>query len=178
MKKFALPILIMLFVVGNINGQGKFSLSAGGNLAIPMGDFGDAVNMGFGATVQGEYQFQEKLFGTATIGYLMWGGKDMDFGFGSVKSDFSAIPLMAGVKYFFAKGIYGHGQLGLHFFSATVETTGGFFGPSKTTASETEFAIALGVGYEVSNWDLSALLNIISDSNYIGLRAAYRFSLQ
>ena len=44
-----------------------------------MGNFGDVAGTGIGGTAQFEMQFMPQLLGTATAGYIKWGGKD-EFG--------------------------------------------------------------------------------------------------
>lgn len=174
-------VLVVLFVlVGIVSAQKNITFSAGGNLALPMGSFGDAVGVGFGATVGAEMPVADKIIGTATLGYLMWGGKDINLGIGKITTDFSSIPILVGAKYYFNKGLYGHGQLGLHMFSSTAKSTVTFFGSTTTaeaSASSTDFTIGVGGGYEMGNLDLSVAYYLISDANYLGARVAYRFKL-
>lgn len=175
MKKVLSVLVVLLLIVGFSNAQNKITLSAGGNLALPTGSFGDIAGTGFGASVTGEYPLGEKLVGTATVGYITWGTKD----FGGAEWSFSAIPVLAGAKYFFNNNLYGYGQLGFHMFSSSAEIDFGpfFGGKQKVDDSSSEFTIGLGAGYEINNFDLSAAYYIISDANYLGVRVAYKFSL-
>lgn len=139
-----------------------------------MGDFGDIAGTGFGATVTGDYPLAEKIYGTATLGFLTWGTKE----FAGGEWSYSAIPILAGAKYYFQNNFYGYGQLGFHVFSYSYEVDfGPWGGKVKSDDSSTEFTFGFGAGYEINNFDLSAGYYIISDANYIGLRAAYKFSL-
>ena len=82
---------------------------------------------------------------------------------------------MVGAKYYFmpSGGFYGHGQLGLYFFSADVDapavSVGGFTFGGDLSASSSEFTFAFGAGYELPlspklMLDLSGAYIIISDS--------------
>lgn len=180
MKKLFFVLFALIVLAGISNAQNKITLSAGANLALPMGSFGDAAGIGFGATIGGDYIINEKLVGTATVGYIMWGGQEIDLGLGKITTDFSAIPVLVGAKYYLNKGFYGHGQLGFHLFSTTAKSTFTFFGnttESEATGSSSEFTIGVGAGYEMGSLDLSAGYYIISNTNYVGARVAYRFSL-
>ncbi|NWF89763.1 MAG: outer membrane beta-barrel protein [Ignavibacteriaceae bacterium] len=178
MKKILVTIIALFIIVGVSQAQNKMCLNIGGNVLLPMGDFGDAANLGFGGTAQFEMQFMPQLVGTAHAGYIIW-GTDVD------DVDFSAIPVMVGAKYYFMpnSGFYGHGQLGLYFMSVTtpkiVTPIGTFGGDSE---SDSEFALSLGAGYELPlspklMLDLSGAFLIISDANNINLRAGVKFSL-
>lgn len=178
MKKLGMVLFVTILFTGMVNGQSAISI--GGNVALPIGDWADFANIGFGGTASYEHQFNRNLTGTATAGYLIWGGKEdiPDF-----KYDYSAIPVLAGVKYFFVpgQGFYVAGQAGFHFFSVDVESTVPGFQFS-SSGSETEFSAAAGLGYEVPAGskgaiDISAMFNLISDLNYIGFRIAYKFGL-
>lgn len=172
MKKILLLALISMCFLSISNAQSKYALSIGGNIVLPMGDFGNFAGTGFGASVTGEYPFQNNLVGTATIGYISWGGKD----YGFFKYSYSVIPILAGVKYFFQKSFYAYGQLGIQIFSSKFESSTGLF--TSGSSSNSEFSIGLGAGYEFNNFDLTAMLNVISNSNYVCLRAAYKIPLK
>jgi len=177
MKKVLITIVALFLFVGISQAQNKMWLNIGGNLLLPMGDFADAANVGFGGTAQFEMQFMPQLLGTAQTGYIIWGSDVEDV-------DYSAIPIMVGAKYYFMpnSGFYGHGQLGLYIFSVNmpeIQTAFGTFGGSDT---DTEFALSLGAGYELPlspklMLDLSGAFLIISDANNVGVRAGIKWGL-
>lgn len=172
MKKitYVLFLAVIFFSVGQIDAQSKKAVSIGGNIALPMGDFGDAAGTGFGATVTGEMELADKIVGTATIGYLMWAEESL----GGYDYSYSAIPILAGAKYYFQNNFYAYGQLGFHLFSVDVEPESIYFDGD----SDTEFTLGLGAGYEFNQFDITAMFYIISDANYLGIRAAYKIPLQ
>jgi hypothetical protein len=177
--KQTLSFLLVLILFSTVS-FAQSAISVGGNLALPIGDWSDVADMGFGGTASYEHKFSPNLVGTATAGYLIWGGKEDIEGF---SYDYSAIPILAGVKYFFApgQGFYAAGQVGLHMFTIDVDVE--FFGfEGSGSSTETEFSAAAGLGYEIpvgpkGAVDLNAMFNLISDLNYLGFRVAYKFGL-
>lgn len=183
MKKVIFVLLVVFFFVGNVNAQeGKMNIGVGLELGLPVGDWGDAAGTGIGGTARFEYVFTEKIVGMVTAGYISFGGEDLADGFGY---SYSAVPFLPGVKYYFQNGLYGMAELGLHFFSIDIEYPdefGAFFGGGSTSASETEFTLSLGAGYEtkVSDnlyLDANVKFAIISDANYLGARVGVKMPL-
>lgn len=185
MKKVLVTIVALFLFVGISQAQNKMYLNIGGNIALPMGNFGDYAGTGFGGSVQFEMQFTPQLLGTASIGYITWGGKD----FGDSKWTYSAIPILVGAKYFFmpSGGFYGQAQLGLYMFSWDYDTdpvvvNGITVHGGSLSASSSEFTFAFGPGYEIPLspkvlLDLSAAYIVISDLGHIGIRAGVKFGL-
>ena len=178
MKTIVSFFIVVLFSFSYLSAQNKMSAGAGLVVSFPMGDFGDAANTGFGGTAIFELSFMPQLVGVANIGYISY-GTDAD------EVDFSSVPLLAGVKYYFVPGIgfYGIGQLGLNFFSTSVEVASvpGFSGGS-ASATSTEFTFVIGAGYQLpvsSNvyLDFNGTFNLISDFNNVQLWAGSKFGL-
>lgn len=178
MKNFLSILFALLISLGTLNAQSKIAAGAGLVVSFPMGDFGDAANTGFGGTAVFELAFTPQLVGVGQIGYVVYGTE-------SDAVDFSTVPLLAGVKYFFvpASGFYGIGEIGLNFFSTTVEipTILGFGGGSVSETS-TEFTFVVGAGYELPvspnfSLDFSGTFNLISDFNNVQLRAGGKLGL-
>jgi|GEM_PF-1985767 len=72
MRKLCVVFCVMLvFVMGGtaLAGEMKPSVSLGGQLAMPMGDFGDLWKMGFGGNGRFGMQFSPKLEAGVTVGY-------------------------------------------------------------------------------------------------------------
>ena len=178
MKTFLSILFIIFFSLGVLNAQNKMSLGAGLVVSLPMGDFGDAANTGFGGTAIFELGFMPQLVGVANIGYIVYGTE-------SDAVDFSSVPLLVGVKYYFVPGVgfYGIGQLGLNFFSTTVEIPSVFgFGGGSVSETSTEFTFVIGAGYQLpvgSNiyLDFNGTFNLISDFNNIQFWAGAKFGL-
>lgn len=184
MKKILTVIFSIILLAGLNIAQSKMALGLGVNVALPMGNFGDFAGTGFGGTAVFEMEFAPQLNGSVTAGYITWGGKDVNTGFGNYSYSYSAIPILIGAKYYFmpAGGFYGHGQLGFYLFSVDVEVpTGTGFG-FDVGGSSTEFAISVGAGYEIpvgtnTMVDLGAAYIIISDLGHVGIRGGVKFGL-
>jgi hypothetical protein len=173
-------IVLLSFTLTSTFAQGTNYLSIGGNLALPLGSFGDAAGTGFGGSATFEMEFTPNITGVATAGYMKFGGQD----FGDFSYDYDAIPIMAGIKYYFmpANPFYAIGQIGFQIFNANASYSGPFSYGFEASGSSTEFAFAVGAGYEIPAGangaiDITGTFNLISDLNYIGARVAYRFSL-
>lgn len=182
MKKtiFFAVLVALLFTTGLTNAQSKMKLGVGAFVGLPMGTFGDITSIGFGGAVQGEYDMGDKLVGTLTTGYLLFSGKDVS---GTKLGDWSIIPIMVGGKYFFAQNIYGTVQAGLNMVSYKIPaTTYTLFGMTVTTPeqtfNETKFGYAIGVGYDMGQFDISAKYGTFAtDASYLGVTALYKFGL-
>jgi hypothetical protein len=178
MKTILSILFVVLFSFTSLNAKDNMSLGAGLVVSFPMGDFGESANTGFGGTAIFELGFMPQLIGVANIGYISY-GTDVD------EVSFSTVPLLFGVKYYFVKGIgfYGIGQIGLNFFSASVDIPeiGGFGGGSVSSTS-TEFTFVIGAGYQLpvgSNiyLDFNGTFNLISDFNNLQIWAGAKFGL-
>lgn len=177
MKKGIFFLLVLFLAVGNINAQ-KGKMHAGGQVGIslPIGNFGDAANLGFGFLGNFLYGIAPQIDLTGSIGYFSW-GSDVD------QVSFSDVPLLFGGRYYFNRSEftpYGLAQLGLHFRSyevASVSTPFGSFGGG--SVSDTDFGLNLGGGflYNVGNLsiDVNGSFNIISDQNNISIMAGVLF---
>jgi len=178
MKTILSILFVVLFSITSLNANNNMSLGAGLVVSLPMGDFGDAANTGFGGTAIFELGFMPQLVGVAQIGYIVYGTE-------SDAVDFSSVPLIFGVKYYFVKGIgfYGIGELGLNFFSTTVEIPSVFgYGGGSVSETSTEFTFVIGAGYQLpvgSNvyLDFNGTFNLISDFNNLQFWAGAKFGL-
>jgi len=185
MKIFISILLVFLCTFTSLNAVSKSSVGLHAVVALPIGSFGDVAGTGFG--VQGVYEigFGNNLVGVVKIGYIKWGGKD----FGDYSYGYSAVPVIAGVKYFFkpGSGFYVTTAVGLHFFSVNTDiptiTIGGItVGGGSVSASTTNFTFSAGAGYQVPlnqkfSLDLGADFNLISDSNYITVHVGGNMAL-
>ena len=187
MKKLILSGVALVMASGMMAQSNQ--LSFGLDLALPLGDFGDAYSLGIGPAVGFELPIGDNLGITAQLSYqiLMVDSDISDF----IKSA-SMMPIQAGVKYYFTdqqEGMYGHAQVGVH--SQTVKTEDIDLGPfgtiEGTSNSSTNLSWAIGAGYQLEKLDIGLRYNSImpdsdapdgaSSSSYIGLRIAYILSL-
>lgn len=181
--KLSLSVFFILTIISTFAfaQEGKMTLGFGGELSLPSGDFGDVAGTGFGGTANFLYHVSDQLAISGTAGYIMWGGKSLDLGFwGKWEYSYSAIPILAGGRYYFSTGdsrLYGSAEVGLYMFSFTLKVPG-----RETTESESEFVIAPGIGYEMKigdklNLDLMGKYIIISDMNNIGVRVGINYQI-
>ncbi len=175
MKKVMFVLMFALLVSSVFAGEMSFGVN--GELALPMGDFGDSAGMGFGGSVQGEYGINEQLIGTASVGYLMWNGKDE---WEDMNFKWSCIPIKAGAKYNIGEsGLYGIFELGMYMFAFEFDYE--FMGYSvKGDDTESEFGFAPGVGYQMPigesmKLDISAQYEIAGDFDFLGIDIGLRF---
>ncbi len=165
-------------------------LGVGGELLLPSGNFGDVAGTGFGGTANFLYQINNQISISAIAGYMTWGGKSIDIGLGKWEYSYSAIPILAGGRYYFTEGdsrVYGSAELGFYMFSTEITTPSyDFFGVTiqggTATETSTEFAFAPGVGFEMKlgenmNLDLTGKYVVISDANNLNLRVGINFFL-
>jgi len=109
---------------------GKFSIGFEGGL--PVGHAKDAYNAVVGASLKYDHNIAASTYLTGSVGYNAFLVKSQ---YKSIAgSTDGAIPVKAGLKYFFGNGFYGEGQLGAAF---STESGGG-----------TAFVYSPGIGYD------------------------------
>lgn len=184
--KTILSVLVIVFSIATISiAQGKMAVGAHAIVALPMGSFGDVAGTGVGGAVTLEMGFGKNLVGYGQIGYISWSGEEI----AGFSYDYSAVPVNAGAKYYFTpgSGFYGTASLGFHFFSVntdvpTISFGGQVFGGGSASASTSDFTFSVGAGYELPlspkfALDFGGAYNVISDANYVSLRAGGKVNL-
>ncbi|MCX7611480.1 MAG: outer membrane beta-barrel protein [Ignavibacterium sp.] len=181
MKKLFSVLFIVLFALTFAHAQSKMAVGVGGNLALPMGSFGDVAGMGFGGGATFEYSFSENIVSTATVTYLMFGEKDLS---GIGKYSYSIIPIHVGAKYFFGS-FYTSAETGMNMVSLKLEIPARRIGTvtipgASSTSSTSEFGFAVGAGYILqmgkNALDLSVKYqNYASSTAAINVGVAYKF---
>ena len=179
MKKFLLAVVVLAMVVAissPSSAAGKMLIGVGGDVLIPMGDFGDAQSTGFGGSARFQYNVTPMFSAGLMAGYFTWSGKDQTFAdftilgpFGSSTvvaggtvsgPDFKGVPVRAFGKYYFMPAgkkarVYGIAEVGVFFVSEDVATTTILRPTSFTTftisrQASTDFSFAPGVGVEIA----------------------------
>jgi opacity protein-like surface antigen len=118
---------------------------------------------------------------------MKWGGKDLP---GGSSYSYSTVPILVGAKYYLVPMVpfYAMANLGLTIISWSYDSPSitvpyyGTVGGGSTSFSSSEFTFAIGGGYEIPltpsiTLDVSAAFNIISNSNYLGVKAGVLFPL-
>lgn len=175
MKKILTTALVLCAVLAaNAQKKGFHTVSAGVEIAMPLGDFGEAYGMGFGATGKAFYGITEQGDITGTLGYIHFGMKDVSE---SMSGSMGMIPIMFGYRHDFG-GLYGEPQIGLMSVKTKVSFEGTGLGAlGSGSASTTKISFGLGGGYTFGDWDLGARFQIVDNLNFIGVRIGYNFSL-
>jgi hypothetical protein len=174
MKKLLFTVLVLFLFIGVINAQeGKMHAGGQVGISLPMGDFGDGANMGFGFLGNFFYGINANIDLTGSIGYISW-GSDAD------GASFSNVPIVAGARYYFQKSQftpYGVAEIGINNLSFSYESS--FFGDYSVTSTEIGLGLGGGFLYSLGNMDLdvNAKINIISDANHLTLFAGLRFPI-
>jgi hypothetical protein len=165
--------------------------SAGLELAMPMGDFGDAVGFGFGATLGYEIPVGDNLGVLAQAGYITFSAKDIEvdlgpFGTATVEGvSVGAIPIQIGAKYYFSEnqeGAYLGVLTGVHLLSSEGSDGTTSFGVAPVLGFMVGENIDIGLRYQLlfdkqETVDLTTL-QVTEESvtnSYLGVRAAYMF---
>lgn len=164
--KFKNLLLVMALTV--LSSTATFAqFSAGLELGLPMGTFGDTNGLGFGVSGRYEAAINDNLSWNATLGYISYTGKDYSIpGFGVIPGvSFAMIPITGGIKYYFTEidnGFYGSADLGIWLASGS-------------GSSGSEFGISPGLGYRVGSFDIGARYNIVGNVSTLGFRFGYVF---
>lgn len=176
-------ILTLILALGMFNicafAQGEITPTAGVEIALPMGDFGDVASLGAGISLGAEYGLNENMGIDLQAGYITMFLKDEVSDF---FDNYSMIPVQAGFSYYLngsEGGPYLKGMIGIHSSSVkTPEIDLGPFGniPSETV-SNTDLSFAPAVGFRTGPLDLNLRYQIIStegeSTSYLGFRGAY-----
>jgi hypothetical protein len=174
-------ILLICLCVNALAIKTNAQFSAGLDLAFPVGDFTNMASTGFGVSVRYDAAIKEKLFWTASAGFLSFAGKTYTVNNVSIPFDNTTnIPVSGGVKYYFTEassGLYGAADLSINFLSTWVYSynNGNGNGYLLASESETKFGINPGIGYRLTKFDFSARYNAVGDFSHFGLRVAYIF---
>lgn len=168
-------VALLLTFVGYAQ-EGFYKAGVGVELALPIGNFGNAYGIGYGATGKIHYALTEQGELTGTLGYIHFGMKDSNE---FISGHMGMVPIVAGYRHRFGAW-YGEPQLGLHIVRSKVNMDlgglGGMFAGSGSS-SVTKVGIGLGGGYAMGDWDLGARFQIIDNFNFLGVRVGYNFAL-
>jgi hypothetical protein len=156
--------VLFLFSV-SVNAQGKdekpFKIGGGAMIGLPVGDVSNFTSLAYGIDLMGEYTVAPSIALTLSLGYLDFAAKS---GYSGLKM--GLVPLLAGAKYNFSDQLYASFQAGLSIGTAS--------------NSVSEFTIAPGVGYKISDkFDLMLKYQSASkdgwDTSFLGVRAGINF---
>jgi len=144
--------------------------------ALPMGDFGDFANFGFGAGVGLLVPHSEQLSFRGEATYLYY----LDDAEGDADVSLWQIPVQVLAQYSLTNSkVYLLGGLGLAWTHVDLGLDDEFDALGievDDSATETDVALALGAGYALSpKMVLEGRFNLISDANSVSAHLGYRF---
>jgi opacity protein-like surface antigen len=153
-----------------------------GIVALPMGNFGDIANFGFGAGVGMLVPHTPELSFRGEISYIYFTTEDVEGFDGAEDIDVSAsmIPITALAQYNMKDSeMYLLGGLGIAIAKASVdypESVDTFGFDASYSDTSTEFGLTLGAGYHVKpGMTLEGRFNVISDANSLSVNLGYFF---
>jgi hypothetical protein len=171
MKKLFLAVAVISISTVSVKAQEK-EMHTGGTTFSIAGNVGSGTASGYklsaGGDLQAEFPATTGLKITASAGYQNFA---YEYTAGNpsrlIKDHISFIPVLAGAKVAFGKGLYGHGQLGYSFLTKKNPA------PNSNNGDFT-FAPSLGYGFG-KNLDLSVKYLSIDKLNAVLARLAYNF---
>jgi len=169
MKKYILLIIIII-LPSTVFTQGNFGVGANLNVNIPVSDFDEFYNTGYGGDVHFLYHLGNQAIFSFTIGYDWWNldvdelnKKVSDAGLNGrfdLDSDFRIIPVLIGAKWLLAQGkqssLYISLKGGIYNYSFSLKGTANLILPGgnsllvdipEINESGTETMLVLGLGY-------------------------------
>ena len=183
MKKLlgSLVLIISLSFSALAQDEGpKYKVSLGGEFLYVIGNAVEFHNVGYGASLQGEYKLSPKLNVTASGGYISLGVSKLYNDIyspwlnGSVKSPI-LYPVKAGLKYKFHKKIYAAAEAGAAIAEPNaVRGTSFAYAGGLGTNFEVSSKSSIDVGIRYEGWSL----NTNNTYSFVGLRAAYVFGFK
>ena len=170
MKKIVICTFLSLLISGLVMAQDAqtFRFSVGPELGFATGTFANTHSVGIGATIQGEIPLQQNLYGTATTGFIAYGGKSIG-GTTQKHNSQTIIPIKVGIKYFFIGGFYGAAQLGLGILGNYTKGTAFAYTPQIGYEFKTKSGKAVDATFKYDGYSKNGTIEAI------GFRLAYIF---
>ena len=181
MKKLILSFAIIIGIAFTTKAQKEGAvnkISIGGDFLYPTtGILADSYNLGFGGSLEGEYNIYKKLNITLSAGYLSMAYKQdvINFYPDGLKND-AYFPVKLGVKYYFGK-IYASANSGIAVSLSNDRNSVFIYSGGVGTAFSVSPKSNIDVGLSFRGWTsyISSINTKPSTSSFIGLRAAYSF---
>lgn len=166
MKKSIISFFLLIAAFA-VNAQDKkFQLGAGPVVSLPSGDLKDINTIGLGGEFSAAYNISDDFQGFAQVGVHFFGGKNVNFGVGSIKMPSAThIPVLVGARYLIDQFNVGLGA--------------GYGSYSFDGSKSNGFTFSPQVGVKLGKIDLTGHYTSTSVSggnlSYFGLKTAYRF---
>ena len=172
-------LCLFIFLINiSIFSQSRFNAGASFNIGFPSGSFSDLAQTGIGGSAIGEFAFSKSVSATLSASYQNFPGKGEGFAVQGEVYDFSvnAIPVLAGVRYYFSQEFFGTLEAGAHFVKVNANVSDLYDEEIYSTDYEAKFGGGIGAGYrnnlsDQSVFELSALYQVVEDDyNSFALR--------
>ena len=164
----------------------QFGVGIGLVGGLPVGDFGDAADFGFGGYLEPKYLINDNIAVGVYTGGMVFAGSDLTDlsglgGLGGLAtaelSAFTVVPLTVFGDYMFVNSKvtpYAGLAVGPYFISGG-EVSTSVLGQSfdLPVESSTEFGFAPRVGVLIGKFNLGAAYHIVSDANFITFRLGF-----
>jgi len=179
-KLFLLTAIAGIFAFTNVSAQkdpamNGQKLGVGVEFGLPVGDFGDVFNLGVGGSLVYQVPVAANLNFTASAGYTSFEPKDE---ISAIVPNFAAIPVKAGIRYFFMENFYGGAELGAAFYTGDYSGTAFVYSPGIGVEFPVANKAAIDLGVRYEGWSKENTFRGGSSSNgFIGIRAAFNFGL-
>lgn len=164
---------ILVFALYSLS-SAQLSVNAGGIVALPMGNFGNASSLGVGVSVNADFSLPA-VTATGSTGFHYFMGKNSN-GYSA-----TIIPILVGAKYSVVPNVYVLAQTGLNLISQTVKIPEVKVGTivispeREVSSSDSEFGFALGGGVGFGMLDLSVKYMIYaSNFNSLNIGVSYK----
>jgi hypothetical protein len=175
-KYFVTLIFILLNTVAF--SQSRFNAGASFNIGFPTGSFSNLAKTGIGGTAIGEFAFNEKVSVTLSASYQNFPGKGEGFAAQGEVYDFSvnAIPVLAGVRYYFSQEFFGTFEAGVNFLRVSADIYDVYSEEKISTDYKAKYGGGIGTGYryrlaEPSVLEISGNFQLVQDEfNSFSLR--------
>jgi Protein of unknown function (DUF3575) len=141
--------IFFILMATSIFSQSRFNAGASFNVGIPTGPFSDLAKTGIGGSAIGEFAFSEKVSVTLSASYQNFPGKGEGFAVQGEVYDFSvnAIPVLAGVRYYFSQEFFGTFEAGVNFLRVSADIYDVYSEEKVSTDYQAKYGGGIGVGY-------------------------------
>jgi hypothetical protein len=170
--------LFIFIITTSLFSQSRFNAGVSFNIGFPTGSFSDLAKTGIGGSAIGEFAFSEKVSATLSASYQNFPGKGDGFAAQGKVYNFSvnAIPVLAGVRYYFSHEFFGMIEAGVNFLRVSADIYDVYSNEKISTDYQTKYCGGIGAGYryrlaEASVLEISGLYQLVEDDfNSVNLR--------
>ena len=172
---FSVILLIFCFSIHSYSKAKNITFGAGAGLGIPLGDWADAYNIGFGLKGNVFYSIRPLIDIVGNIElYRFTGGVEGSMGGIKYEWDYSLTRLcFAGDGRYTFKGkfkFFAQAGLGLYYDMSKIK-----FDSESVSDNDTNVGLRFGGGIAFGNIEIIGMFHLVEDSNMLTINALYRF---